>query len=58
MAIRHDGSNIGLAMLLHCAHALFVTIKHVFPSFWGLNYLWYLILLMIDGFRETDWPSA
>ena len=27
MVMRHDGSNIGLAMLLHCSHALCLTIK-------------------------------
>jgi len=54
MAMRHDGSNIGLAMLLHCSHALCVTIKYFFPSLWGLYYLRFLVLLMIDGYGETD----
>jgi len=40
------------------SHELFVTIKHVFPSFWGLLYLRYLVLFMIGGYGETDWPSA
>ena len=58
MAMRDDGSNFGLAMLLYCSHALCVTIKLFFPSFWGLFYLRYLVLLMIDGYEETDWPNA
>ena len=58
MAMRGNGSNIGLAMLLHCSHALCVAIKLFFPSFWGLLYLRYLVLLMTDGYGETDWPSA
>jgi len=29
-----------------------------FSSFLGPNYLRYLVLLMIDGYGETDWPSA
>ena len=58
MAMRDDGSNFGLTMLLYCSHALCVTIKLFFPSFWGLIYLQYLVLLMIDGYGETDWPSA
>jgi len=55
ITMRHDGSNIGLTMLLHCWHALCVTIKLFFPSFWGLNYLRYLARLMIDGYEKTDW---
>jgi len=58
LAMRHDSSNIGMAMLFHCSHALYLTIKHFFPSFWGLTYLRYLVLLMIVGYGETDWPSA
>ena len=58
MAMRGDGSNSGLAMLLYCSHALCVTIKLFFPSFWGLFYLRDLVLLMIDGYEETDWPTA
>ena len=27
-------------------------------SIWGLTYLRYLVLFMIDGYGETDWPSA
>ena len=34
MAMRDDGSNIGLTMLLYCSHALCVTIKLFFPSIW------------------------
>ena len=26
MEMRHDGSNIGLALLFHCSHALFMTV--------------------------------
>jgi len=58
IATRHDGSNIGLAMLLHCSHVLCLMIKHFFPSSLGLTYLRYLVLLMADGYREMDWPSA
>jgi len=58
MAMRQNGSNIGLVMLLHCSHALCVAIKHFFPSFWGLTYLRYLALVMIGGYGEMDWPSA
>jgi len=54
MAMKHDGSNIGLAMLFQCSHALCVTIKLFFPSFWGLNHLLYLSLLMIGGYEEAD----
>ena len=46
MAMRQDGSNIGLAMLLHCSQSFCVTI------------LRYLAFLMIVGYEETDWPSA
>ena len=31
MVMRHDGSNIGLAMLLHCSHELCAMIKHFPP---------------------------
>jgi len=58
MAMRDDGSNIGLTMLLYCSHALCVTIKLFFPSFWGLFYLRNLVLLIIDGYEETDLPTA
>ena len=58
MAMRHDGSNIGLAMLLYCSHALCVAIMHFFPSFWGITYLRYLVLLMVGGYGEAKWPSA
>ena len=56
MAMCDNGSNIGLAMLFYCSHALCVTIKLFFPSFWGLFYLRYLVLLMIGGYEETDQP--
>jgi len=51
MAMRHDGSSIGLAMF-HYSHELRVMTKHVFPSFWGLHYLRYLALLMTDGYEK------
>jgi len=38
----------------HCSHALCLTIKHFFPSFWGLTDLRYLALLMTGGYGETD----
>ena len=57
MAMKGNGSNIGLAMLLSCSHALFVTIKLFFQSIWGLLYLRYLALLMTDGYGETDRPK-
>jgi hypothetical protein len=50
MAMRDNGLNIGLAMMLNCSHALFVTIKLFFPSFWVLVDLRYLALLMIGGY--------
>ena len=56
MAMRDDGSNIGLTMLLYCSHALFMTVI-LFYYRW-LFYLRYLVLLMIDGYEETDWPTA
>jgi len=56
MAMRHDGSNIGLTMLFHFSHALCMTIKLFFPSFWGLIYLRYLALLVVGGYEETGWP--
>ena len=60
MAMRDNGSNIGLAMfkLFYCSHALCATIKLFFLSYRGLFYLRYLVLLMIDGYEETDWPTA
>ena len=53
MEMRHDGSNIGLALLFHCSHALCVMLN----LFLLLTYLLLLVLLMIGGYGETDWPT-
>ena len=52
MVLRYDGSNVGMVLFLHCFQAVF------FP--WhGRNdsiQVRYLVLLMVDGNEQTDWP--
>ena len=48
MALRYDGSNVGVVLLLHCFHAV------SFPSHHRKDM--YLVLLMVGGYEETDWP--
>ena len=52
IALRYDGSNVGMVLLLHCFHAA------SFPSHGQNNSIQvrYLVLLMVDGYEETDWP--
>jgi len=55
MALRYDGSDVGMVLLLHCFHA--VSCFFSFP--WRKTdsiHVRYLVLLMVGGYEETDLP--
>ena len=52
MALRYDGSDVGMVLLLHCLHAV------SFPSHGQNNStsVLYLHLLMVDSYEQTNLP--
>ena len=53
MALRYDGSNVGMVLLLFFFHAVF---SFPWPKTDSIQ-VRYLVLLMVDGYEETDWPT-